>query len=314
MNVNTAIFAALATSSLLLASGAIAQVAPATESNTSTVKQSEVGQRAEKKDIDQEITNAKLRASTGSKKLISISSSLNYAGASILNPTSTERPQLNSGSNAADPTNLSGNIAIKYRATDHDNLSLGFGVQYTPSFVKNRKTGEKAAASTTASSPYVDYSRVFRAGEVQNVLSASVSKYTLKEDIDDAKLNYSVGLSHSFMVGIGDSKFEIGMSSAVSQDIYSEFVDGAYQYSLGLNPILEYAFTDKASFRTVYRAVGMATQVEDNTRWKQFDASQSMGFGYAVTRDVYVYPNMQWKWNRVASDATTVGFSTNINL
>jgi len=308
VNLNTAILA------LLLGSGAFAQVAPATESNTSTVKQNEVGQRAEKKDIDDEITNAKLRAATGSKKLISVSSSLAYAGASILNPTSTERPQLNSGSNAADPTNLSGNIALKYRATDHDNISLGFGVQYTPAFVKNRQTGEKASASTTASSPYLDYSRVFRAADIQNVVSATISKYTLKEDIEDAKLNYSVGLSHSFMVGVGDSKFEVGMASGLGQDIYSEYMAGSYEYNLSFSPILEYAFTDKASFRTVYRAVNMSTKVDDNARWKTADTSQSMGFGYAITRDVYVYPNMQWKWNRVASDATTVGFSTNINL
>ncbi len=311
MNANTAILATLA---LLLNTGAFAQVAPAAESNTSTVKQSEVGQRAEKKDIDEEITNAKLRAATGSKKSISISTAFGYAGASLLNPTSTERPQLNDNSSSADPTYLSGTIGVKYRVSDHDNLSLGFGVQYVPAYVADKSTGEKAPSAFSASSPSLDWSRVFRAGDIQHVVDVGISKYTLQEDVNDRKLNYSLGFSHQFMTSLGATPFEIGMVSSLGQEIYSEYNARGTQYSLSFAPMLEYAFTDKASFRTVYRAVSLSTQSRDVAHWNLADTTESMGFGYAITRDVYVYPNMQWKWNRVAADQTTVGFSTNINL
>jgi hypothetical protein len=83
---------------------------------------------------------------------------------------------------------------------------------------------------------------------------------------------------------------------------------------LEFDPILEYAFTDKASFRTVYRAMTLRASNANKSSWKVSDTTESMGFGYALTRDIYLYPNMQWKWNAVAADKTTVGFSANINL
>ena len=299
---------------LLVAGGANAQTAPATESNTSAVKQSEVAPRAEKKDIDEEITNAKLRASTGAKSKISLSSSFNYSGGAITNITSTERPQLNAGQASADPTNLTGQIAVKYRATDHDNLSLGLGLQYTPSYISDRNTGEKAPAATSASTPYLDYSRVFRADDVQHVLSATFSKYTFKSDLEESGLNSELSLSHTFMTSIGTSRFEIGNATGLDREFYSREVPGGTLTSFSLNPILEYAFTDKASFRTVYRMLTLRAKNGTEDTWKAADQTQSMGFGYAITRDVYVYPNMQWKWKALASDQTTFGFSTNINL
>jgi hypothetical protein len=33
-----------------------------------------------------------------------------------------------------------------------------------------------------------------------------------------------------------------------------------------------------------------------------------------VSRDFYVYPNVQWKWSQITADQTTIGLSTNINL
>lgn len=305
--------------SLTGASALAEETTPATEANTSTVKVSEVQKPEEaKKDIDDEITNARLRATTGSKKKWSFAGGFGYSGASIKNPTSTERPQLNDGQASADPVSASADLSIKYRMTENDALNFGFGMSYTPEYTKNKITGEKAKANLGASNPYVSYTRAFKAADVQHVLSASLSKYTLPEDVDDKKLAYSTSVSHTMMAPIGNSKAELGLYTFIGGELYSEAnpssTDGRTAYQFGLNPIFEYAFSDTVSFRTVSRWLTWTVLDNDYERGYLAGITQSMGVGFAVSRDIYLYPNMQWKWSQVNADQTTVGFSANINL
>ena len=86
-------------------------------------------------DIDEEITNARLRATTGAKSLLSFQSSFNYNGSSINEPLAQTRPQLSPGTVENDPAKLQGLVSMKYRATDHDNINVGVGVGWlTPSY------------------------------------------------------------------------------------------------------------------------------------------------------------------------------------
>lgn len=309
MNLKKLAFACI----LVPAGMAFAETTITTET-TSTVKIPEGNNASDRKNIDEEITNAKLRAATGSKKLVSLASSFSYSGGALTNPTSTERPQLNEGQVSADPTKLNGQISVKYRMTDHDNLNVGLGIDYTPEYTKDRTTGAKEEAKWNASTPYVSYGRVFKAGEVQNVLSATLSKYTASPDVNEAKLNYNVYLDHTMMVGIGTSKAEIGLVSFIQQEFYSEEVaDGSFERQIGFYPVAEYAVSDKLSLRTVSRWIAFNVSKGSDTG-KLAAQTQSVGVGYAATRDVYLYPNMQWKWSTLAADQTTVGLSANINL
>ncbi|MBC7421403.1 MAG: hypothetical protein H7328_11805 [Bdellovibrio sp.] len=304
----------VAVAALLLGSAAYAETTTTTET-TSTVKMTEVGNNAEnRKNIDEEITNAKLRAETGSKKLWSFGSSFSYAGGSIKDPTSTERPQLNDGQVSIDPTKLTGQLSVKYRLTDHDNLNVGFGVEYTPEHTANKVTGEKVSAKSNASTPYLSYGRVFKAGDVQNVLDATISKYTADADVNESHLNYNASVSHTMMVSLGTSKAEVGLYSFFSQEIYSEQAGDNTVYQFGLNPVFEYAISDAVSFRTVSRWLTWSVSNADKERGTLAGQTQSMGVGFAATRDIYLYPNMQWKWSRLTADQTTVGFAANINL
>jgi len=289
------------------------QAADQTQSSTVNNKDVKPAAAAAKTgDIDDEITNARLRAVTGAKSDFSFWSSFSYAGSSLLNPTSSQRPQLNA-QNAADPTNLSGQVSGKYRLTEHDSLIAGVGVQYTPSFTDN--SGTNQPTSTTVQSPYVDYNRAFRVGAYQNVIDVNISKYTLGTDVSQ-NLNWAWSLSHTVMREVGESKrLSLGLSSALAEDVYTAAGQaGGYTLQAAVEPVLEYAITDKASFRTVYRMVMLNEVFGTNSNWSQATQTESAGIGYAITRDIYVYPNMQWLWNRIAADVTTVGFGANINL
>ena len=144
---------------------------------------------SQRKDIDEEITNKKLRASTGSKSLISLKSSFNYNGGSINAPLSQERPQLSPGTTNPEPTKLSGTISAKYRVSDHDSLSLGIGVGWlTPTY-----QGQKGQVEN----PVLDYSRAFKVGIVQNVIEASIVKYTSNaasknDDLWNTNFDYTI--------------------------------------------------------------------------------------------------------------------------
>lgn len=268
-------------------------------------------------DIDNEITNARLRAVSGAKSDWSFSSSFNYSGSSILSPFSTLRPQFNP-QNGADPTNANGQLAIKYRVTEHNSLLAGFGVQYTPGYTDN---GTAVAQQTTASSPYIDYNRAFRTGAAQHVIDVAVSKYTLSSDIDQ-NLNLAFSAGDQVMFNVADSKLELGAALGYSQDLYDgqALRNGAprkdYIYSQAyFEPIAEYAFNDKINLRTVFRMYILNQSAADRTYWASpAVTTESLGVGFAVTRDVYLYPSIQWAWDRIAADATTVGFSANINL
>jgi hypothetical protein len=48
--------------------------------------------------------------------------------------------------------------------------------------------------------------------------------------------------------------------------------------------------------------------------WIPNKVYQSAGLGISVTRDIYLYPNVQFIPEDVRSDRTNVGVSANINL
>jgi hypothetical protein len=298
----------------LMSANVFAQSATS-DQNSSTVnaKDVEPSKVEGKADIDDEITNARLRAVTGAKSNFSFWSQFVYSGASIVNPLSSQRPQLNSQNNA-DPTNLYGQVSGKYRLSEHDSIIAGIGVQYTPAYTDN--TQGPQGASTTAQSPYIDYNRAFRTGQFQNVVDVSISKYTLAADLAN-NLNWSWGVQHQLMRELGESKkLSLGLASFIGQDVYTAAGQpaGSYYLQVQVEPIMEYAITDKVSFRTVYRMLILNEMATTNANWQQATQTESAGVGFAITRDIYIYPNMQWIWNHISADATTVGFSTNINL
>jgi hypothetical protein len=261
---------------------------------------------ANREDIDKEITNARLRASTGAKSLISLQSAITYNGGSIEAPLARERKKLSPGETGLDNAKLIGSISGKLRASDHDNLNVGFAVSWlTPTY-----KGQKGQIDD----PYVSYSRVFKAGELQNVFEVVATKYTTSGAVNDEKLNYNLDVDHTFLMHVGHSKLQLGLNLAYSRDVYSETVSGSPEDNLSAYPFMEYEFSDTFSFRTVYRGFTYYNTVDRTGTFAHNEPTQSMGIGISVTRDIYLYPNVQWVWADVRGDKTNVALAANINL
>lgn len=297
--------------SILIFLAAFGLHAEENQSSTSSnkVKASDLGvKQQEQKDIDEEITNARLRASTGSKSKISLQTDFAYSGGTFSEPFGKTRPKLSAGPILPAYTALSGNIAAKYRATDRGSINIGSGIGLTTPGYEGQRS--------ELQDPYLTHTYVFKVGNVQNVLSSSLTVHSAKDNLD-AKNTYSVDFTHTALWSFDGSGWQVGLATSIGQEGYSEFSEDNAQAglnSIAFYPFTEYAFNDMYSFRTVYRGMTFYSNRDAANTYKWIESTQSMGLGVALTRDLYLYPNIQWVWRDIRADKTNVALSANINF
>lgn len=302
----------LASAVLITALGASAQEESTTKTKTSDV----IPQNQQVGDIDQEITNAKLRAESGSKSRHSASLGLNYNGGTVESPIAYQRPNIVGANATPTLTAISGDVNYRYRMTQNDSLTVGLGLNWVaPSFDLDARHKAKNIKKQEATDPSFGYSRAFKSGDIQNIFSAGVTKYSSAEVIETEKTNYNAGIGHTVMTKIGDTAWEIGAAADLYYYNYYEFLEGAQaEYSVGFYPIAEYAFNDRYNFRTVYRGNSYVSLRENNMAFLQREITQSMGLGISATRDIFLYPNVQWDWRDTRSEKTNVALSATMNF
>lgn len=296
----------------LIASLAYAQEESSSTTSTSTVESSTVIPKdQQQKDIDDEITNARMRASTGAKSKFSFRSALSYSGGSVEKPFDRIRPNYRSSRNTLVDTRLGGSIAMKYRATERDNLNLGTGISIrTPFHNKLSETGER----TSVNDPYISYERLYKVGPFQMVTDAGISYTTDKESIEQLndRGGWSLGQTAIYSTDMG---WDIGAAVSVGGTIYGDGdADDRAAYGLGVYPFAEYAFSEKVQFRTVFGYFNYSASRANPGQLDYEDPYQSVGIGFVITRDIYLYPNIQFLPNNIRADRTNVALSTNINL
>lgn len=323
---------------LSVSTSAFAQEETSDTSTTTTIQKSDVvPKEGEVKDIDDEIKNKKLRAELGSKKKLSVSMSLGYSGGSIEKPLDRSRPNYRAASiGELANTSIAGTVALKYRLTERDSLSFGTGVSYLTPFhnkaseIQNNKVEGAERRLFNVATPYISYSRAYKAGGIQNISSVGYSHTTIQQYIERDKSVGSVDLSQT-LLGSPVEGLDLGVSLGLSHEIYSDGIRGTNysvinakgedevigetrpDFQLGVYPFLEYALTEKASFRTVFGYFNYEkNRAQGNFR--NTNPYQSMGIGYSVTRDIYLYPNLQFRPDNIRADLTNVALSTTINL
>lgn len=307
-----------------------------TSSTTSTVEKSQVVPKdAEQKDIDEEITNARMRATLGSKSRISFKSSLAYSGGSIKKPFDRIRPNYRAGANVQGLASLGGSIGLNYRLTERDNLGLSGGISIRNPFHENlsvanfqdpRTTKERTIKRVNLSSPSIDWSRAYKAAGMQMVTEAGYTHATDEDSVRDAKMIGSVSFGQTVLADLGDSNWSAGLAASVYYSFYREGLSdfakeqGALQddFGYGLYPFAEYTFNDTFSFRTVFGYFESVHYKENaNLAAGAVEAQvpyQSVGIGISVTRDIYLYPNIQFTPLDIRPERTNVALSTNLNL
>lgn len=328
-------YMSLVAAGLVMAPVASFAQSSSTATNSSTLKMDNLKKPEEKeKDIDQEITDARMRAQLGSKSKWSFKSSLSYSGGSIEQPLESVRPNYRASATIEAMTSLSGDVGVNYRAGERDNISFGTGVtiidplhgDLTKPADDARKGRSGSLARYEVSTPYLGWSRGYRALDTQMISSLTYNHATDSDSINLTKTFGALNFSQTFLANFGKTKWNGGASISLGKSFYTgDITDpalvarmkkGLYkrtELSYGLFPFLQYTFNDRYSFRTVfgYFQFSRYEGYNDNV---QLEPYQSVGVGVSITRDIYLYPNVQFTPKDIRSDRTNVALSANINV
>jgi len=286
-------------------------------------------------DADDLITNNKLRALSGSKSKWSFASAFNYLGGTMQKPFDQDRPNISGASGTTTKADLDGSISAKFAINSLNSLMMGVGVRWIAplSFgpVVNY-TGNREDISN----PYVQYQLIYKWLDIQSVFQVSVAKFT-QADETHVGYDWNFGVDQENVLELGKSGLSVGVSTVVQTNTFNKTSVGSpgesgyiadlapYQSQWGwdLAFYLEYQITDKINFRTLINPLNFEHYSEypdgpkadgTNPYWYHDTTYQSIGLGFSVTRDIFLYPNIQFLPQKMQSALTNCGISATVNL
>jgi len=254
---------------------------------------------------DKDITDAKLKADSGSRSRYSLKFSLSYYGPPIGDITNEKQPNPD-GSIGNNDTALGGSISARYRIDPKSAISLGTGINSLTPFHGSKRTDVKT--------PFVSYDRNARLGEVQLRNSYGVSVTTVKEYLDVGQYG-TLSYDNSLVYNIGASGFAVGLDSSLSYFLYNRGYENkdrtAGRYYVGFYPQVKYNFTDKFNMYTSL-AMGFTNPRARDDEWAMLNRTLSgrLGAGMAFTRDIYFSTYLNYYPKELRTESTTISFST----
>jgi len=266
--------------------------------------------------VDEVITNRKLRAETGSKNLYSFSAALGYNGGTVNNPMSDVRPNISSA--VFDPAQpaMSGTIGGKYKISELQTLSVDVGLLIRKPF--HTDATKNFRERTTVSNPSMTYQVVYQAAGIQNVTQV-YGVWTTDEAYRAIGDVGTIGFGQTAIYDFGGSKFSAGLALDASYTMFDNndqaLRAGQADYQFGFYPFAELVLNDSLNLRTVFRPFTF-----QHVRSEPFGNivrnvnTQSFGLGISVTRDIYLYPNIQFVLEDIRAERTNVALSANINI
>lgn len=325
MQLNSALILA---SVFALSTQALAQESETTQAAETTTKIENVTPNlVEKKpgeaDTDEVITNRKLRAETGSKSKYSFSTTLSYSGGTIKDPGSDVRPNIASTAFVPLQPALGGSVGAKYRISALQSLSADVGVTIYKPFHSDSKRNFRQR--TTVANPSLGYQVLYKTAGIQNVTSVGIG-YTTDSEYREIGDFGGISLSQTAIYDFGGSAWSVGLAGTVGYTYYDKDKNALdaggtplgfsqTDYELGLYPFAEVTISEKLNIRTVFRPF-----IFQHSKMKNFGEidrapyTQSVGIGISVTRDMFLYPNVQFAPLNMSSDRTNVGMSLNLNI
>jgi hypothetical protein len=280
-------------------------------------------------EVDDIITNNNLRAYSGSKSRWSFASQFNYEGGTISSPLSQDRPNISDASGTTTKSDLDGAVSAKLNLTAVDSVMAGFGLRWIAPLTRNGPTNYNGTTFDVMN-PYVQYQHIYKWLGIQSVLQFEVMQWT---QADQTAVGYGqqFNIDQENMYEIGKTGISVGASVFVQYQLFHK--SGAYLtpdnpnyidnvasvqsvYSFGISPELEYQLTDKIDLRTLispatFEHYGNAEHFYGLT---QDTVYQSIGVGFSVTRDIFLYPNLQFLPAHLQASLTNIGLGATINL
>jgi hypothetical protein len=289
----------------------------------------------ENKEGDQILTNRMLRASTGSLSKWSAALRFNYSGGSVDQPLKPQRPNIVSAGDALVLANMTGDVGFRYRIDAKQNIGLSTGIFMSTPFHNSittpdndlRAAFDKNKQKLKVNNPFITHTYLAKLGGVQSVTTSSLTFITDSRR-DGSGYREALAISQNFLYDIGTSGLTLGMLFAGTQ--YTHGFDEKFDpksstvknvkadqtdYVIGAYPFLEYVINDTFNLRTIWGALVYENfRNMDTFHYKKRPIYQSVGLGIAISRDLFIYPNIQFMPEDIRNDRTNVAMSATINI
>jgi hypothetical protein len=284
--------------------------------------------KASGEDVDQIITNKKMRAESGSKSKLSMSNTIIYYGGSVDAPLSESRPNITGAAGNTVVAFLTDRLGAKYAFNQRKSLSAGIGVRWiTPLNSSGTPAIAERAGSipqpypgkkVDADNPYVNYQYIYKWLGIQSVFVTGPTIMTATDQLN-LGYQYEYDISQNNVYELGRSGLSLGLSIMAVGWTFdkNDSLSMAKQtdYSAGAYPFLEYQFSERFNLRTITGiAVYQHKRVADAHTYFKNKVYQSVGVGISVTRDIFLYPNIQFLPDNMRADTTNVALSANVNI
>lgn len=285
--------------------------------------------------MDEEITNARMRAELGAAKQWSFNAALSYNGSTLARPTDKLRPNIVGGTTNADlSTSLSGTLSVNFRKDKNNSLSLSTGVNiltpfngdWTRSRIQNPtysgKPGQKQMVQRiNVADPSATYSHSRRIGDIQSITAISVLVVTDPVFQSQTGMLGNFGISQTLAVQQGNwtlGGYISGFSYVYENSLNADQKNGEATFSGSVVPFVEYQFNDLIGWRAVFNYFGWdylknATK-KGQSAYSFYTPQNSTGVMFSLSRDIWLYPNIQFLPFNLRSDLTNWGVQAIINL
>jgi hypothetical protein len=303
---------------------------PAAAGSTDATEKSSANAVPGAESVDDMITNNNLRAYSGSTSRWSIASQFDYNGGTISDPLAQDRPDISNASGTTAKSDLDGAISVKYNINAQNSIMGGVGIRWiAPLSTGNIKNYNGTAFDVM--NPYAQYQYIYKWLGIQSVLQVQGMQWT---QTDFTALGYSqqLNIDQENMYDIGKTGISVGASVAVQYQWFNK--TGSYgspsdpdnyiadvttqqsQYLFTLSPELEYQLTEKVNLRTLVSLWTYEHYVSDKKVFSfvHDQIYQSVGVGVSVTRDIFLYPNIQFLPNQIMASETNVGLTATVNV
>ncbi|OFZ16925.1 MAG: hypothetical protein A2Z20_09460 [Bdellovibrionales bacterium RBG_16_40_8] len=281
--------------------------------NTTTVKAAAAQADTTKSgDLDEEVSDIKLRVSSGARSKYSTTLFFHYQGASLASPMSDKRPNVIGGRNA-EPVYTSGDVYLRYRQNKNESYYFATGYYRERPF-HSREADERIRIDN----PSLGYNHTFAANDLQ--ISSGFRLYISTADYLRAIGQVgTLGYSLSTINQLGASRFNAGVSLLLTASAYDSNDEKMKQrqsdYGVSLTPTLQYNKTGRVNAFTSLYLFNYSHYRSDNTfNFDRRKITQSIGVGVAVIRDFYLAPNISFNPQHISTNMTAVNLNAYVNL
>ncbi len=282
---------------------------------------------ARKKEV---IENPTLKSLSGSLNRYSLYSTFAYYGGSLEKPASAERPNILNAAETPSLVNVAGNLGIKYRLTEKDNLSLQMGLYSIAPFHSSFTSGDprvqadydKNGQNVDVDDPVGSYFRTYTIGGLQNI-SFLKYQHVTRGIYRDFGLNSVLSYSHAAAYKI--APFAYLAASLTYENYQYDKNDAVFRgRTIPLAPLqTEHTFrgnlsaevytSEKVSFRLI-SDVFSYFRMKKEPKFERRGLQQTVAMTYFFNRDISLSPNVRFIAEDIRVDRTNVGLTLNLNL